>query len=330
MSKLDHAASLISSDAASTRKATLQHRTINRKSINTGYNVLFLRRKVASQEIAYEYYCVSDPEQQRINDIAYMTSWFNNSILPGLQNATDLASFKPAAREYLWWLKKSDFLIDSEIIGPRDLDTLEQSGNGAFLVGLAKFDADEDTACVCSTDPTERLKHMNNLISLQALLDKLAGSGLYLDSLVRTFSSLCKPYTQVVFEEPAVSLQVGEGENLSEVFDPNRIPPGSTVQWASSLPAIADLTSASFGTFITGESQGQSNLTVTVTQCADAPVSGSIPVTVNPRTASCKPLAPLQLLKSNLTLTTGQSVSVSQVLDSSQFPAGTVAAWQSD
>src|SRR6266852_2578874 len=48
MPKLDHAASLISSDAASTRKATLQQRTTNRKSINTGYNVLFLRRKVAS------------------------------------------------------------------------------------------------------------------------------------------------------------------------------------------------------------------------------------------------------------------------------------------
>src|SRR6266446_2915186 len=49
MPKLDHAASLISSDAASTRKATLQRRTTNRKSINTGYNVLFLRRKVTSQ-----------------------------------------------------------------------------------------------------------------------------------------------------------------------------------------------------------------------------------------------------------------------------------------
>ena len=48
MSKLDHAASLTSSDAASTQKATLQQRTTNRKSINTGYNVLFLRRKVAS------------------------------------------------------------------------------------------------------------------------------------------------------------------------------------------------------------------------------------------------------------------------------------------
>jgi DNA integrity scanning protein DisA with diadenylate cyclase activity len=33
---LDHAASLIPSDAASARKATLQHRTANRKSINTG------------------------------------------------------------------------------------------------------------------------------------------------------------------------------------------------------------------------------------------------------------------------------------------------------
>src|SRR4030095_4382944 len=47
MSKLDHAASLTSSDAASTRKATLQQRITNTKSINTGYNVLFLRRKVA-------------------------------------------------------------------------------------------------------------------------------------------------------------------------------------------------------------------------------------------------------------------------------------------
>src|SRR6266481_5504988 len=46
MSKLDHAASLISSDAASTQKATLQHRTTNRKSINTGYETLYLRRKV--------------------------------------------------------------------------------------------------------------------------------------------------------------------------------------------------------------------------------------------------------------------------------------------
>src|SRR6266496_4418902 len=47
MSKLDHAASLTSSDAASTRKATLQQRTTNRKSINTGYKALYLRRKVA-------------------------------------------------------------------------------------------------------------------------------------------------------------------------------------------------------------------------------------------------------------------------------------------
>jgi hypothetical protein len=48
MSKLDHAASLISSDAAAKQKATLQQRTTNRKSINSGYNVSFLRRKVAS------------------------------------------------------------------------------------------------------------------------------------------------------------------------------------------------------------------------------------------------------------------------------------------
>jgi hypothetical protein len=47
MSKLDHAASLISSDAASTRKATLQQCTTNRKSINTRYDALYLRRKVA-------------------------------------------------------------------------------------------------------------------------------------------------------------------------------------------------------------------------------------------------------------------------------------------
>src|SRR5437660_11106567 len=46
MSKLDHAASLISSDAASPRKATLLQCTTNRKSINTGYDALFLRRKV--------------------------------------------------------------------------------------------------------------------------------------------------------------------------------------------------------------------------------------------------------------------------------------------
>jgi hypothetical protein len=49
MSKLDHAASLISSDAASTRKATLQQRTANGKSINAGYNVFFLRRKGATE-----------------------------------------------------------------------------------------------------------------------------------------------------------------------------------------------------------------------------------------------------------------------------------------
>src|SRR2546426_12169220 len=47
MSKLDHAASLTSSDAAAKQKATLQQRTTHRKPINTGYNVLFLRRKVA-------------------------------------------------------------------------------------------------------------------------------------------------------------------------------------------------------------------------------------------------------------------------------------------
>jgi hypothetical protein len=47
MSKLDHAASLTSSDAAAKQKATLQQRTTNRKSMNTGDNVLFLRRKVA-------------------------------------------------------------------------------------------------------------------------------------------------------------------------------------------------------------------------------------------------------------------------------------------
>src|SRR5450432_2730281 len=52
MPKLDHAASLTSSDAASKQKATLQQRTTNRKSINTGYNVLFLRRKVASWLLA--------------------------------------------------------------------------------------------------------------------------------------------------------------------------------------------------------------------------------------------------------------------------------------
>src|SRR5882724_8900040 len=50
MPKLDHAASLISSDAAATRKATLQHLRFNRKSINTRYNALFLRRKVVSEE----------------------------------------------------------------------------------------------------------------------------------------------------------------------------------------------------------------------------------------------------------------------------------------
>jgi len=48
MPKLDHAASLTSSDAASKQKATLQQRTTNRKSINTGYDALFLRRKVAT------------------------------------------------------------------------------------------------------------------------------------------------------------------------------------------------------------------------------------------------------------------------------------------
>ena len=47
MSKLDHAASLISSDAAPTRKATLQHQTTNRKFTKTQQNSLYLRRKVA-------------------------------------------------------------------------------------------------------------------------------------------------------------------------------------------------------------------------------------------------------------------------------------------
>src|SRR4030095_15877494 len=47
MSKLDHAASLIPSDAASTQKATLQQRTTNRKPINACYDALYLRRKVA-------------------------------------------------------------------------------------------------------------------------------------------------------------------------------------------------------------------------------------------------------------------------------------------
>src|SRR4029077_6339180 len=49
MSKLDHAASLISSDAASTRKATLQQRTTNGKSTNTCCDPLYLRRKVARE-----------------------------------------------------------------------------------------------------------------------------------------------------------------------------------------------------------------------------------------------------------------------------------------
>src|SRR6516162_11338903 len=48
MSKMDHAASLISSDAGSTRKATLQQPTTNEKSINTCCDRLYLRRKVAS------------------------------------------------------------------------------------------------------------------------------------------------------------------------------------------------------------------------------------------------------------------------------------------
>src|SRR5258708_35657595 len=47
MSKLDHAASLVSSDAASTRKPTRQQRTIKRKPINTSYDRLYLRRKEA-------------------------------------------------------------------------------------------------------------------------------------------------------------------------------------------------------------------------------------------------------------------------------------------
>src|SRR5207245_11229486 len=47
MPKLDHAASLISSDAASTRKATLQHQTTNRKFTNSHQDALYLRRKVA-------------------------------------------------------------------------------------------------------------------------------------------------------------------------------------------------------------------------------------------------------------------------------------------
>src|SRR6266852_5728621 len=47
VSKLDHVASLISSEAASTRKATLQHQTTNRKFTNSHQDALYLRRKVA-------------------------------------------------------------------------------------------------------------------------------------------------------------------------------------------------------------------------------------------------------------------------------------------
>jgi hypothetical protein len=48
MSKLDHAASLFPSDAASTRKATLQHHAITRQFKNVHHVALYLRRKVAS------------------------------------------------------------------------------------------------------------------------------------------------------------------------------------------------------------------------------------------------------------------------------------------
>jgi hypothetical protein len=51
MSKLDHAASLFSSDAAPTRKATLQHRATNRKFTKTQQNALNLRRKVAKLNV---------------------------------------------------------------------------------------------------------------------------------------------------------------------------------------------------------------------------------------------------------------------------------------
>src|SRR5438128_11526521 len=47
MPKLDHAASLISSDAASTRKATLQHLTTKQKFTKMHHDALYLRRKVA-------------------------------------------------------------------------------------------------------------------------------------------------------------------------------------------------------------------------------------------------------------------------------------------
>jgi len=53
MSKLDHAASLISSDAASTRKATLRHHPITRKFTITHYDALYLRRKVARPTVKY-------------------------------------------------------------------------------------------------------------------------------------------------------------------------------------------------------------------------------------------------------------------------------------
>jgi hypothetical protein len=48
MSKLDHAASLFPSDAASTQKATFQRRSDERKFTNMHYNSLYPRRKVAS------------------------------------------------------------------------------------------------------------------------------------------------------------------------------------------------------------------------------------------------------------------------------------------
>src|SRR5260221_3355521 len=65
MSKLDHAASLTSSDAAAKQKATLQQRTTNRKSINTGYNVLFLRRKVARNGVVMRSPRRSQPGSQK-------------------------------------------------------------------------------------------------------------------------------------------------------------------------------------------------------------------------------------------------------------------------
>ena len=291
-------------------------------------NPSWTAQELAREEVNYQYYCVSDPTLLREDNLAIMTAWFNASVLPGLQNVTDVPSLEAAVNEFLAWVTEEELLVAIKTIGFHDLDTLEASGASAIHAVLASLDAEADKACSCAADPTKKQKLMNDLISIQKVVDILgifAGND---EDLIRTTSSLCQPFTAVTFQEPGIILQVDAGENLDLFFNSGQIPPGATVQWTSSLPAVADVTSNPYGTFVMGESPGQTNLNVAVTQCV-ALVTGSIPVTVNPRTTPCQPLAPLKLLQSNLTLTVDQTVSVSQVLDSSQLPAGTVVQWQS-